>query len=168
MNDKPKKPDMLDLPQTTLTAISEGKKRIENAKDKEYKKNSKSSFYRVKIQDLKDYLEEIGLSDITKLSNPGEYKELHETGDYKQDDILSITPGLQSPPYSRLYASLLSVKYTQEIKRLKDSFKLTDINIKNSKKSMKDTIKNLKDSIEKDKDILNNISVDEINEKDEE
>jgi len=74
----------------------------------------------VKIQNFEDYLKEIGISDTSLLATPSEYKELFSQGDYKKDDIMSITPGLYSPPSSRLYASLLSLYLEQQRKKLNE------------------------------------------------
>jgi len=84
----------------------------------------KSKKYKpVKIESLEGYLKEIGVV-VTTNYHPGEYKEIYdEDKSYKKDDILSITPGLYSPPSSRLYASLLSAMYAQELKQTRQEQK---------------------------------------------
>jgi hypothetical protein len=102
-------------------------------KPKKTKKNT------VRIQPLEEYLSSIGITDVSKLSNPAEYAEINVDRKCKQDDVLSITPGLQSPPYTRLYASLLAIKYEQDIKKLKEEYlkPFENLNLKRTTKIFK-------------------------------
>lgn len=110
MNKSKKSNNMLEVPATTLKAINEGQKRVKKIK-KKYKV--------IEIQKLEDYFKELGIVVDSKVLHPGDYKDLFLEGNYKKDDILSITPGLYSPANSRFYASLLSLFYEQQHKKIK-------------------------------------------------
>lgn len=109
-----KKKDMFSIPRTKMEALREGQERIDDLKKKYKKKNN------LKIQALEEYFKEIGLSEAQRISKIAtDYSELSTDKSYPQNDILSITPGIESPPASRLYAALLVVKYQQQMKETK-------------------------------------------------
>lgn len=90
----------------------------------------------VKIQPLEDYLEELGVK-ILDTKNPSEYKQIHKT-DCKNDDVISVTPGLETSPQHILYASLLSKFYEAEGKKVKEKLKKQQLKKLEEKKRLED------------------------------
>jgi len=114
-SNKKKTPDMFDTDHSILSALSRAKERMKKAEDKEAKLNP----HAVRIQEIQSYYDELGIraNPNSKLTLPvGEYPELFNIKLSKKqtDDMMCVTPGLETPPNTRFYVSLLTASIKEK------------------------------------------------------